>query len=137
MFDRGNKFGGGKGGKRYGGKDSGNRSYGGDRGFRGDSGRTVMHKAICGECGRPCEVPFKPNSDRPVYCNSCFNKDENGNPRPKKDSGKSFGGGNYTGGNKTDQFDEQFAILNAKLDEILEALTSIAEDEDEDEDEKA
>jgi CxxC-x17-CxxC domain-containing protein len=25
-----------------------------------------MHKAVCAECGKDCEVPFKPSGDRPV-----------------------------------------------------------------------
>lgn len=33
-----------------------------------------MHKAICAECKRECEVPFKPSNDRPVYCKDCFAK---------------------------------------------------------------
>ena len=33
-----------------------------------------MHKAICSECNKECEVPFKPSEDRPVYCKECFSK---------------------------------------------------------------
>jgi CxxC-x17-CxxC domain-containing protein len=39
------------------------------------------HSAVCGECGSPCEVPFKPKPDRPVYCQACWKKR---NSRPKK-----------------------------------------------------
>jgi len=31
-----------------------------------------MHKAKCADCGKDCEVPFKPDQDRPVYCRDCF-----------------------------------------------------------------
>jgi len=31
-----------------------------------------MHKATCSECGKECEVPFKPAEDRPVYCRDCY-----------------------------------------------------------------
>ncbi len=34
----------------------------------------VMHDAICANCGRPCQVPFEPRSDRPVYCSDCFRR---------------------------------------------------------------
>lgn len=27
-----------------------------------------MHKAVCDDCGEECEVPFKPDPSRPVYC---------------------------------------------------------------------
>ena len=31
-----------------------------------------MYKVICADCGKNCEVPFKPGADRPVYCKACF-----------------------------------------------------------------
>lgn len=31
-----------------------------------------MYPVICAECGCEAEVPFKPTSDRPVYCRDCF-----------------------------------------------------------------
>ncbi len=37
-------------------------------------GPAKMHKATCSECGKECEVPFKPSGDRPVYCKECFMK---------------------------------------------------------------
>ena len=33
-----------------------------------------MHKATCADCGKECEVPFKPSGDRPVYCRECYGK---------------------------------------------------------------
>lgn len=38
----------------------------------------VLHKAVCADCSKPCEVPFKPSGDRPVYCKECFAKRRNG-----------------------------------------------------------
>ncbi|MBR9681198.1 MAG: DNA-directed RNA polymerase [Candidatus Altiarchaeota archaeon] len=49
--------------------------------FRGGSGRNFgpreMHKAVCAECKKECEVPFKPSQDRPVYCQECFKSKRN------------------------------------------------------------
>ncbi len=45
-------------------KDFG-RGAGGDRG---------MHDAVCSECGKECQVPFKPTQGKPVYCRDCFAK---------------------------------------------------------------
>ena len=39
----------------------------------------VLHKAICADCNKECEVPFKPSGDRPVYCKECFSKRKAGN----------------------------------------------------------
>jgi CxxC-x17-CxxC domain-containing protein len=33
---------------------------------------TPLHKASCSECGAECEVPFKPDPHRPVYCQECW-----------------------------------------------------------------
>jgi len=32
------------------------------------------YSAVCSDCGSPCEVPFKPDADRPVYCQACWKK---------------------------------------------------------------
>jgi CxxC-x17-CxxC domain-containing protein len=45
---------------------------GGQGGY--DRGPREMHKAICADCKKECEVPFKPREDRPVYCKECFSK---------------------------------------------------------------
>lgn len=62
-----------------GGKPSFNSRPGFNRGLpervRSQSGgdeRREMFKATCAECGKPCEVPFRPSGDRPVYCRDCF-----------------------------------------------------------------
>ena len=39
-----------------------------------DSLGREMHKAKCADCGKDCEVPFKPSGDRPVYCRDCYRK---------------------------------------------------------------
>ena len=39
-----------------------------------DRGPREMYKAICADCKKECEVPFKPRGDRPVYCRECFSK---------------------------------------------------------------
>jgi len=41
-----------------------------DLGFNGRR----YHKAICADCRKECEVPFKPSGDRPVFCKECFSK---------------------------------------------------------------
>jgi CxxC-x17-CxxC domain-containing protein len=52
-----------------------------DRDDRGPSSRPDMHKAECATCGKVCEVPFKPNGRKPVYCTNCFG----GNDRPVRE----------------------------------------------------
>ena len=31
-----------------------------------------LYRAVCSHCGRECEVPFKPDPNRPVYCKECW-----------------------------------------------------------------
>jgi CxxC-x17-CxxC domain-containing protein len=38
-----------------------------------------MFKAICADCKKECEVPFRPSGDRPVYCRECFARRKAGN----------------------------------------------------------
>jgi len=69
---------------------------------RFDSGDRTMHRAVCDKCGKECEVPFKPSSDKPIYCSQCFSK-------RGSDNGSS-------------QTNSQFDAINVKLDKILKAL---------------
>lgn len=46
-----------------------------DRGSAGRSDDRPMFKAVCSECGDPCEVPFKPLPGRAIFCRNCFKKD--------------------------------------------------------------
>lgn len=86
-FNRYNKSGGGGGGFRSGGFKSGG-FRGGSGGFRDrDSQRTEMHPAVCDNCGKNCEVPFRPTSGKPVFCSSCFESKGGGERRSE---GRSF-----------------------------------------------
>lgn len=44
----------------------------------------VLHRAICADCKKECEVPFKPSGERPVYCKDCFSKRKGGSPFNKR-----------------------------------------------------
>jgi CxxC-x17-CxxC domain-containing protein len=61
----------GGGGRGAGGGGGG--GFGGGGGG-GGGGRREMFAAVCGECGKATQVPFKPRGDRPVYCSDCFAK---------------------------------------------------------------
>ena len=84
-----------------------------------------MHSAVCDNCGRECEVPFRPTSGKPVYCSNCFE-----NQRSNLDSGNSGNSGRFERRNferprneqSTSPSQDKFAELNAKLDSILKLL---------------
>jgi CxxC-x17-CxxC domain-containing protein len=109
------------------------RQQGGGRDFkRRDFDRPqTMFKTICSDCGKECEVPFKPNGSKPVFCRDCFQgkrnsegpRDNNFPPRrPNFDD---------RGQNQMPPppppHKEEFAALNAKLDRILSLLNMLSE----------
>jgi len=57
---------------------------GGARAPEGSHGRggapRPMFPAVCANCGTETMVPFKPSSDRPVYCRDCFDAKKPGGP---------------------------------------------------------
>ena len=52
-------------------------------------------QAVCAECGKECEVPFKPTGDRPVYCRDCFSARKDSGPFKGKFGNRSREG-NFT-----------------------------------------
>lgn len=89
-----------------------------DRNDRGnDRGPVEMHSAVCDNCGKSCEVPFRPTSGKPVYCSNCFES-----KRENSDSGSSRNSGYER--RSPERSDNGLAEINAKLDNILKLLES-------------
>lgn len=104
-FKKGDDYSNKSAGKDFGRRDYNKRDFGPK-----DFSKPMMHTTICSDCGDECEVPFRPSNDKPVYCNNCFKKGDNGN-----------------GGSKNnEQAKEQFEMLNAKLDKIIKLLSGSA-----------
>jgi CxxC-x17-CxxC domain-containing protein len=82
----------------------------------------IMHKTICSNCGKECEVPFKPNGSKPVFCRDCFQNNRSSDSRRSNFEDRSP---SQTNGKPVaePQYREQFESLNAKLDKILNLLT--------------
>ena len=123
--DRGGRSGGFGGNRGGGGRDQ--RSFGG-KGF--EKGPVTMHKVTCDECGNACEVPFKPSSDKPVFCDSCF-----GGKRENKRGGDRFGdkrSGPSSSSNDGEMKEMRKMLneLNMKLDVIIEFFNDEIEAED-------
>lgn len=54
---------------------------------RGNSDRETF-KARCADCGRDCDLPFKPSNGRPVYCRDCFKNHSSSDEGRGRDSGR-------------------------------------------------
>lgn len=98
----------------FGGRSEGRGGFGDrDRGRDRDRERPNMHQAICAACGKSCEVPFKPNGEKPVYCSDCFASGKGGDSfSPKKSDSSSSSAPSK----------DQFVQLSAKLDKIIKLL---------------
>jgi len=100
--------------KRGGGRDrdnrSGRRDYNrGRKDYNRGSRNTEMFTAICDDCGKECKVPFKPSSDKPIYCSECFEKRGGGRDRDNRSGGNNIQNG-------------QLEAINEKLDRLLSIL---------------
>jgi CxxC-x17-CxxC domain-containing protein len=51
----------------------GGYSAGGGGGFRERRPRE-MFEATCSNCGKTAQVPFRPTSGKPVFCDDCFSR---------------------------------------------------------------
>lgn len=132
-FRKPHGFGGNRGNDRFGKKNFGRPSFGrkpggferpGERNF---GERPQMHQATCSACGNACEVPFRPNGQKPVYCSTCFNnkdrapsgnferRDFNRPPSPPPQQ-------NALRDTRIDDIKKQLDAMQSKLDRILQKL---------------
>ena len=65
----------------------------------------MLHKAICADCHKECEVPFKPSQDRPVYCKDCFSKRKGPSSFGERPDNKFRGEAARSHGSHTSHFD--------------------------------
>lgn len=133
------KFGGFKGKSGgFRGRDSGRPSFGGGRpsfsGGRDRGERSEMFSTTCDQCGKQCEVPFRPSGSKPVYCNDCFGgkrdaASEYGTrtdaPRYEKKDSFSFGASakpaHASGGSdkQVEELKRQVEALHTKVDKLI------------------
>jgi len=116
--------------KRFSGSRGGGfgRRDGGRSNFRSDNRDRVMHQAVCDQCGKPCELPFRPTGDRPVYCSSCFEGKRETGGRSDRFSKNKFSGQKTDFGSKgnNDELKKQLVMLNGKMDQLIKAVETMA-----------
>ena len=98
-----------------------------------------MFPAICAECGKSCEVPFRPTGERPVLCRNCFGGKNDGPRHDRYDKGHQGGPKHFdkprpghddhhhalkprVDDKKIDELEEKLEHINRKLDAVLERL---------------
>lgn len=123
-------------------------SFGGPRkSFDRDSrGASETFKTSCSKCHAACEVPFRPNGKKPVFCKNCFVRDEA--PRDSRGGGNSYGN-SYEKRSYSDRperserayapapqapvedprigaMQRELTVVHAKLDTLIQSLESAA-----------
>ncbi|MBP6881608.1 MAG: hypothetical protein KBC35_03200 [Candidatus Pacebacteria bacterium] len=132
--DRGDR--GGRGHGERGGDRGGRGGFGGNRG--GERREVEMFKTTCTACGKPAEVPFRPDGSKPVLCRDCFasnksddhggfgGRDRSSNDRGGRDSRpeRNFESPRSDRGSSPDYkaLLTQVSTLEAKINEILSIL---------------
>lgn len=134
--------------KPFGGRDEKRGSkFGGDRGGRGGFGGSrdndrremEMYKASCSNCSKSCEVPFRPNGEKPVFCNDCFaqnrssdrsvevRRDRFSEERPQRSFERKFDAprGDQVSGRDIKALAQQVTALENKVNEILSLLKEV------------
>lgn len=105
-----------------------------------DRGPVTMHRATCAQCGKPCEVPFRPLSGKAVYCADCFrgkkegeDREGGGYPQRRSSDSKSFSRPDFhgdrgdRGGENSDDFKKQLEILSVKMDRLTRAVEALVD----------
>lgn len=110
-------------------KDFGRGGFGGGRPdfkkFGGrDGGSAQMFIATCSECRKQCEVPFRPNGTKPVYCNDCFGNKRDDSPREyqKREFTPAFSVKPEANDRRLDDLKRQLDAVHVKLDKLMDMV---------------
>ena len=83
-----------------------------------------MYKADCSKCGNVCEVPFRPNGSKPVFCSNCFVKDDFSQRAPRRDfSPRPSFSQPQRGERPSNDFKAELQGINEKLERLISLLT--------------
>lgn len=82
-------------------RDRPSKNFSGNRSRIRERRDVQMTTVTCDSCGAECQVPFKPSSDKPVYCDACYGKSKV---------------------KSNDNTSKELELINKKLDRIIEAL---------------
>jgi CxxC-x17-CxxC domain-containing protein len=93
--------------------------------------------ALCSNCGKKCQVPFRPDGTKPVYCKDCFGIPRDAMAKKQKTFGgqaRSLGSirpatSSAPEGKSIGDLTRQIAAMNTKIDTMLKILSSDSSEE--------
>jgi len=129
--DRGGRRDGGKGGDRGSRGGFEKRSFTGGR--RGDN-NSQMHKATCGECGKGCEVPFRPTGEKPVFCRDCFASKRDATSKYSRDEPRNVSSSHQ--GSDNSDIKDLLESINTKLSVLSASIDKLSKSQDNKKEEK-
>jgi CxxC-x17-CxxC domain-containing protein len=109
------------------------------------SGSEAFQKfdAVCSNCGKKCQVPFRPDGEKPVYCKDCFDMPRTAMTGKKKFSveaaprfsnstnfSSAMPAASTAGGKSIADLTRQIAAMNTKIDTMLKILQEGAGEEE-------
>jgi CxxC-x17-CxxC domain-containing protein len=130
---------GGFSGGRGGGFNRGGAGFGGRPDFKRDDrngGDRELFNTTCASCHKPCQVPFRPNGEKPVYCRDCFrtnretpssdfSRRDDRAPAPhfqKREFTPSFSQKPRVEDRRIDDLKRMIESLNTKVDRIMQLV---------------
>ena len=130
-------FGGGRGGhkKSFGGARFGDKKPFVQGNARGDR-QTELFSAVCAKCQKACEVPFRPNGMKPVFCRDCFGgksdaprgdfaRRDNANSFESRGSAPAFAPKPQSDDKRIDELKRQIDAVHNKLDIVVKMIENL------------
>jgi len=126
--------------------DNDSRHEGGNRYNDRGPKEVQLFKATCTTCGKPCEVPFRPDGQKPVLCRDCFaskNSSPSGNNNFKTGNREVQARPSYNSDSRSESFHKvastnagpdlaqlhkQVATIESKLNEVLALLSNAVQE---------
>ena len=91
-----------------------------------------LFDAVCSKCGKDCQVPFRPNGQKPVYCRACFGAPTQASTGRENFVRRDIPAGSFvppheprTENREIAELKQQIGVMNSKMDSILRMLGSL------------